>query len=114
VAERAERYYRTINAARIEYGIPKGFEIMDAVFADVAAERSRQDLKWGRTWGGWKDPNGLKLAVLLEEVGEVARALLEAPGVVSMPDSDQLRDELVQVAAVAVAWCEMLPRREKT
>ena len=42
-----------------------------------------------------------KLAVLTEETGEVARALLEQ-------DPDQLRTELVQVAAVAVAWLEAL------
>jgi NTP pyrophosphatase (non-canonical NTP hydrolase) len=41
-----------------------------------------------------------KLAVLVEEVGEVASAL--------QPDGGNLREELVQVAAVALAWLEAL------
>ena len=44
----------------------------------------------------------VKSAVLTEECGEVARAVLEL-------DSAAVRRELVQVAAVAVAWLESLP-----
>jgi NTP pyrophosphatase (non-canonical NTP hydrolase) len=44
----------------------------------------------------------VKLAVLMEEVGEVARALIEKEPV------DDLRAELIQVAAVAHAWAESL------
>ena len=52
-----------------------------------------------------------KLRVLVEEVGEVAEAidLLEgalARGEAGGLERTQLRDELVQVAAVAVAWLE--------
>lgn len=43
----------------------------------------------------------MKLVVLTEEVGEVARALLEG-------DDAKLWEELIQVAAVAVAWAESL------
>jgi NTP pyrophosphatase (non-canonical NTP hydrolase) len=43
----------------------------------------------------------VKMTVLMEEVGEVARALLDG-------NADQLETELVQVAAVAVAWLESL------
>ena len=43
----------------------------------------------------------VKTAVLSEECGEVARAVLDN-------DIDQLRTELIQVAAVAVAWLEAL------
>ena len=39
--------------------------------------------------------------VLAEECGEVARAVLDL-------DADATRTELVQVAAVAVAWLEAL------
>lgn len=42
-------------------------------------------------------PDGARLAALAEEVGEVGRALL---------DGGDVRRELVQVAAVAVAWIE--------
>lgn len=45
-------------------------------------------------------PNILRLAALMEEVGEVARAI---------HDSDpNLRNELIQVAGVAAAWAEAL------
>lgn len=43
--------------------------------------------------------------VLAEEVGEVMRAVLDGEDV----DEYELRDELVQVAAVCVAWLESLP-----
>ncbi len=47
---------------------------------------------------------GLKLTILVEEVGEVAK---------SINDGDDLASrqaELIQVAAVAVAWAESLER----
>ncbi len=44
-------------------------------------------------------PDELRLAALMEEAGEVGRAILG--------DGD-LRTELIQVAAVAVAWAEVL------
>ena len=74
----------------------------------IDAERRRQQEKWGGShlWGhgdcsstGVSD--SIKLAVLLEEVGEAARAFLDR-------DVEAMRDELVQVAAVAVAWLEAL------
>lgn len=45
---------------------------------------------------------GQKLAILVEEVGEVARGMNET--VVA----SELKAELIQVAAVAVAWAESL------
>jgi NTP pyrophosphatase (non-canonical NTP hydrolase) len=50
--------------------------------------------------------NGQKVAVLSEECGEVARAALGADGLVK--DGGVLKKELVQVAAVCVAWLESL------
>lgn len=41
----------------------------------------------------------LRLAALMEEVGEVGRAILDR-------ENDGLIEELIQVAAVAVAWVE--------
>jgi hypothetical protein len=81
----------------------------DDVYALVDAERVRQSEKWNREhdWG-YGDcssvnlPNITKSAVLTEECGEVARAVLDRR-------SENLRDELVQVAAVAVAWLESFP-----
>lgn len=44
------------------------------------------------------DP-GKRLAILVEEVGEVASALTYDKG-----DPDNLREELIQVAAMALSW----------
>ena len=46
------------------------------------------------------------LVVLVEEVGEVARAMTYDEG-----DDDQLYAELIQVAAVAAAWAERIQIR---
>ena len=78
----------------------------------VAAERARQEELWpGQTCAGVL-PHAAKLAVLLEEVGEVSHELTEAlnhaPGGIEEPDLANLLTELVQVAAVATAWAESL------
>ena len=56
--------------------------------------------------------HGEKLAILTEEVGEVAQQVLEQPDRRLAFDSSgsrtELRKELTQVAAVAVAWVESL------
>lgn len=76
--------------------------IRSAVFAAIVVERWRQQEKHGDAVAGNIDPL-LKLAILTEEVGEVAKALLDGEPL------ENLRAELVQVAAVAVAWLESLP-----
>lgn len=50
---------------------------------------------------------GTRLAILVEEVGEVARALTYDEG-----DGDNLHEELVQVAAMALSWLYALGGRE--
>ncbi|MDE2096732.1 MAG: hypothetical protein KGL39_05740 [Patescibacteria group bacterium] len=63
-------------------------------------ERVRQDLKWGdATTRGL--PLTVWLAVLTEETGEVARAILKH-------DRANLRQELVQTGAVVTAMLECL------
>jgi hypothetical protein len=81
----------------------------DRVWAEIQAERDRQAAKWaGPHQHGAGDcsspgvPLMVKLAVLGEEYGEVCRAALDW-------DPDQMRAELVQVAAVAVAILEGEP-----
>lgn len=78
------------------------------IWDDILVERERQRRLWsGAHAFGIGDcssdavPASVKVAVLLEEVGEVARALLEQ-------DEAHMRTELVQVAAVAVAMIEWL------
>ncbi len=55
-----------------------------------------------------------KLAVLTEEVGEVARALLEKSRLVTdiKATPPALKTELIQVAAICVAWIEALNSAE--
>lgn len=79
-----------------------------AIYALITAERTRQRDKWNKPhdWGtgDCSSPDVasiVKVAVLTEECGEVARAVLDK-------DNAGLRAELVQVAAVAVAWLESL------
>lgn len=70
----------------------------------IDKERDRQDAKFG--WIGAPDTilpsenNYAKLGVIMEEVGEVATALLENEG------TEALHAELIQVAACCVAWVE--------
>lgn len=92
------------------------------VLGEVADERRRQDEKWGQQNHGWKTgtPNQQRLAdaartacerhfaagdggwqdILMEEFFE---ALGES-------DTVKLREELLQLAAVAVAWVECIDR----
>jgi NTP pyrophosphatase (non-canonical NTP hydrolase) len=71
---------------------------MQEVLFEVEKERARQDKLWGSqrdfTTHQW-------LAILMEEVGEVARAALSH-------DRDNWYEELIQVAAVAVQMAEHL------
>jgi len=79
---------------------------VDVIWEAIQAERLRQREKW-RTphlWGigdcsSAHVAEAVKVAVLTEECGEVSRAVLDH-------DPGRLREELIQVAAVAVAWLE--------
>lgn len=62
--------------------------------ADVLRERTRQDEKWGEQ----NHDDLYWLGILMEEVGELAQGIIEG--------SPNYRKELVQIAAVAVAWAE--------
>jgi hypothetical protein len=74
---------------------------MGSAFAAVLAERTRQDAKWGQRTHAW----GIWLTILMEEIGEASEAMLDTP-----KDRDRVRAELVQVAAVAIAWIEAMDR----
>lgn len=66
----------------------------------ILREMSRQDSKWGEqnhTDDRW-------LCILMEEVGELALAINEGAKVAK-------KDELTQVAAVAIQWLLALSRR---
>lgn len=86
-------------------GLVRSSSFQDATVA-ILRERHRQETlrlagKFDQTCASPAMESAAKLSVLLEEVGEVAHAINEN-------DSLALRTELVQVAAVAVAWLESL------
>lgn len=73
------------------------------IVAAVEAEVARAHRKHGeRSILNPAMPDAVRLPVLVEEVGEVAKAMLEDA------DPADLRAELVQVAAVALTWLEAL------
>lgn len=102
----------------------------NGVAAEVREERRRQDEKWGpqdhedlpggmpggpcygTLAGFWKDRNDARVetgtlawdGILLEEVYEALEQ--------GNTDNAALREELIQVAAVATAWVEAIDRRE--
>lgn len=71
-----------------------------SILAQITEERERQDNKWGEqnhSDGDWS-------LIFNEEYGEAAKARLEE-------DYRQFRKELVESAAVLVAWIEAIDRR---
>lgn len=84
------------------------------VLAAIHLERARQERlrAEGKFPATCATPNGLspegKLAVLAEEFGEVARHVTEQLIDPARLDKGKLRKELVEVAAVCVAWAEAL------
>ena len=89
--------------AKMPYGyksIPMSISTeMLYAFAYVYEERMKQDEKWGQ-----QNHDPLKWnAILGEEFGEVSKAILEG-------DVKNYREELIQLAAVAVAAIENLDK----
>ena len=78
--------------------------IQKQILNEIIQERYNQTEKWGEQNhipSAWTD-------ILMEEVGEVSRAILEA--VFGDGSWDDYRKELIQVAAVAVSMVECLDR----
>ena len=69
-------------------------------FYEVLQERTKQDAKWGQ-----QDHDDFKwLSILAEEFGEIARGLNDG-------DQENAQEEIIQTAAVCVAWLEARWRR---
>lgn len=66
---------------------------MEHIFDLIKAECERQEKKWGKQY----HPDAVWHLILSEEVGEVAKAILE-------DNQDEIRAELIQCAAVVVSW----------
>lgn len=72
------------------------------ILMEVLRERIKQEKKWGQ-----QNHEPLKWnAILGEEFGEVSKAILEK-------DIKNYREELIQVAAIAIAAIDSLDRIEK-
>lgn len=74
------------------------------VLGAVLKERYRQNELWGKQrheYGKW-------LTILVEEVGEVSQAMQKSFGWGKPTDEDNLYEELIHVAAVAVAIAEQV------
>ena len=84
--------------------------IQKKVLSDILCEREGQELKWVEQN---HDPYTY-LAILLEEVGEYARACLQTQFGGKHGGLDKMRTEAVQVAAVATAIIECLDREKWT
>lgn len=78
------------------------------VLAEVGWERLRQD----KAWGVQDHSQMLWLGILAEEFGEAAKEINELH-FDRIRTVVKLRDELIQVAAVAVAMVESLDRNGK-
>lgn len=85
---------------------------MYLVLAEIERERKRQEQLHGNRTAAHPESmdDGHRLAILTEEVGEVAKEICEAPKRGEASDG-LMREELVQVAAVAVAWIEAIDAR---
>lgn len=75
-------------------------EAQSQVFFDIRVERQRQVEKWGDQS---HNPQDVWAVILGEEYGEVCKEVLEL-GIYN----GKLRKELIEVAAVAVAWIEAI------
>ena len=92
--------------------VPNGY-----IHEEISDERARQQRlraegKFTHSPSDADMPDAERLAILVEEVGEAAEAVIERLGYIGKPKGTDLRKELIQVAAVAVAWIEALDKKE--
>ena len=85
----------------------------ESVLAAIRLERTRQEYlkgqgKFSHTCADPQMSNAERFLVLAEEFGEVGHELNEGIGEGRSVNVVKLRNELVQVAAVCVAWCEAI------
>jgi len=80
---------------------------MSNVLRDIYTEMRRQEAKWG-------EQNHLDewyLLIMLEELGETAKAMLEAHFEYPGAKIEDIRKELIEATAVGFAWLECIDRR---
>lgn len=87
--------------------------LSDITLAAIQAEATRAHLKHGQdSMLGPEQTSGQRLAILVEEVGEVAHELTYDQGGRD-GRRDELVKELIQVAAMAASWVEHLEGARK-
>lgn len=69
---------------------------MNTILVEILKERARQDQKWGVQ----NHSDERWYLILAEEVGEVAKSIVEN-------DTENLEYELIQVMAVVYAWLQI-------
>lgn len=81
----------------------------DSVLRDVGIERSEQDKNWGKQ----QHEAPIWLMIAQEELGEVAQAIqTQVLGWGKSTDESDLYKEIIQAAAVLVAFAEQVKERE--
>jgi len=88
-------------SAEIDNSYHISTNVQDRVWNDVLGERKRQDEKFGDQI---YNTNEIWNVIGVEEVGEVAKAIYDGDA------SSHLYAEIIQVAAVYVAWAESIQR----
>lgn len=78
----------------------------ELILTDICLERIRQEAKWGE-----QNHHPFKwMTILGEEVGETCKEAFELDADMSAARILKMREEAIQVAAVAVAFIECLDR----
>ena len=76
--------------------------MFDKIMMLIKEERAIQIKRWGddsdQAWPFW-------FTILMKQVGQAAAACIDG-------DLADLKHQLIQVAAVAIAWLEVLPKEE--
>ena len=118
-------FHDQVSALESLEGFIKGSESMDVILLQIKRERERQNEQWGE-----QNHKQIEfMAILMEEVGEASKEIVDfhfknpyknALGTPLVPDQGiqqarlwRYRQELVQVAAVAVQMIEALDRNKQ-
>ena len=81
----------------------------DELLKQIMKERERQILLWGEQnhVDEWYFP------ILVEEIGEVAKAMIETKFKYHGANPGDTRKELIETVAVGLAWIECIDRRNQ-
>ncbi len=77
-------------------------DFRETIFNAIDAERDHQDAKWGEQ----NHADDYWLGIVMEEVGEVAKAVIER-------DDENVEGEIVQTMSVLMGWMECRGRRSE-